>query len=107
MLSLFGFWLCVTLWTVAHQASLSMRLSRKEEVVMPFSRGSSWPRDWTHVSYIVGRIFTDEPTVGREMKIMYNQVKEKKKEYCGRVNAVFNIEHLVFEFNNLINVYDI
>ena len=25
---------------------------------MPSSRGSSWPRDWTHVSYIIGRFFT-------------------------------------------------
>ena len=25
---------------------------------VPFSRGSSWPRDWTWVSYIAGRFFT-------------------------------------------------
>ena len=29
-----------------------------EWVAMPFSRGSSWPRDWTHVSHISGRFFT-------------------------------------------------
>ena len=28
-----------------------------EWVVMPFSRGSSWPRDWTWVSCIAGRFF--------------------------------------------------
>ena len=31
---------------------------------MPFSRGSSWPRDWTHVSYVscIGSgFFTTEP----------------------------------------------
>ena len=27
-------------------------------VAIPFSRGSSWPRDWTRVSWIAGRFFT-------------------------------------------------
>ena len=31
-----------------------------EWVAIPFSRGSSWPRDWTHVSCIAGRFFTTE-----------------------------------------------
>ena len=30
-----------------------------EWVAIPFSRGSSWPRDWTWVSHIAGRFFTD------------------------------------------------
>ena len=29
-----------------------------EWVATPFSRGSSWPRDWTQVSHIAGRFFT-------------------------------------------------
>ena len=29
-----------------------------ECVIIPFPRGSSWPRDWTWVSYIAGRSFT-------------------------------------------------
>ena len=29
-----------------------------EWVVIHFSRGSSWPRDWTQVSCIAGRFFT-------------------------------------------------
>ena len=37
----------VTLWIVTHQASLSARFSW---VAISFSRGPSWPRDWTHVS---------------------------------------------------------
>ena len=47
--------LFATLWTVAHQAPLSMGFSRQrilEWVAMPSSRGSSRPRDRTHVSYI-------------------------------------------------------
>ena len=45
--------LFVTLWTVAHQAPLSMGILQKrilEWVAMPTSRGSSWPRDQTPVS---------------------------------------------------------
>ena len=29
-----------------------------EWLAIPFSRGSSWPRDWTQVSCIAGRFFT-------------------------------------------------
>ena len=54
-----------TPWTVVHQAPLSMEFSRHEEfsrilewVAIPFSRGSSWPRDWTWVSHTAGRFFT-------------------------------------------------
>ena len=32
-----------------------------EQVVIFFSRGSSWPRDQTHVSCIIGRLLTTEP----------------------------------------------
>ena len=49
-----------TLWTVAHQAPLHGILQARilERVAIPFSRGSSWPRDQTQVSYIAGRFFT-------------------------------------------------
>ena len=43
---------------VAHQALLSAEFSRQEEwVAIPFSRGSSQPRDRTWVSRIAGRFF--------------------------------------------------
>ena len=32
-----------------------------EWVAISFSRGTSWPRDWTQASHIVGRHFTTEP----------------------------------------------
>ena len=50
-----SFWFFATLWTVAHQAPLSMRILQErilEWVAIPSSRGSSWPRDWTQVSHI-------------------------------------------------------
>ena len=56
------------LWTVTHQAPLSMGIlqaRRLEWVAMPHSRGSSKPRDQTcifFVSCIVGRFFTTSTT---------------------------------------------
>ena len=51
----------VTPWTVAHQAPLFMGILQAgilEWVAMPFSRGSSQPRDRTWVSHIAGGFFT-------------------------------------------------
>ena len=48
-------WLFVTLWTVAHQAPLSLGFSRQEYwsgLPCPPSKGSSQPRDWTCISYV-------------------------------------------------------
>ena len=59
-------WLFVTLWTVAHQALLSMGFSRQE-----YWSGLSFvsiPRDWTRVSCIADRPFTLWTT--REVQIL-------------------------------------
>ena len=48
-------WLFVIPWTVAHQAPLSMEFFQArilEPVATFYSRGSSWPSDWTWVSSI-------------------------------------------------------
>ena len=56
--------LCLTLCDpvdYAHQAPLSMGILQArilEWIAMPPSRGSSQPRDRTHVSHIAGRFFT-------------------------------------------------
>ena len=53
--------LCVTLRTIACRAPLSMGFSKAkilEWVTTPSSRGSSQPRDQTHVSCTAGRFFT-------------------------------------------------
>ena len=42
-----------------------------EWVAISFSRGSSWPRDWTRNSCITGRFFTTEPP-GKPLFINYN-----------------------------------
>ena len=55
------------LWIVAHQTPLSIGLVQArvlEWVAIPSSRGSSCPRNWTHVSYVsyTGRFFTTSIT---------------------------------------------
>ena len=39
-----------------------------ELVVIPLSRGSSWPRDQTRVSCIAGRFFTESPGTSRNLR---------------------------------------
>ena len=48
-----------TPWTIACQLPVSMEFSRQGNwsVVIPFSRGSSQPRDWTQVSCTAGGFF--------------------------------------------------
>ena len=41
-----------------------------EWVASSFSRRSSWPRDWTHVSCTTGRFFTSEPS-GKSHRWLY------------------------------------
>ena len=58
-------WLFATLWTVAHQAPLSMRIFQArilEWVAMPSSRGSFQLRDQTQVSCVAGGFFTSWAT---------------------------------------------
>ena len=60
-LSLTRVWIFVTPWTVAHQVSLSMGILQArilEWVAIPFSRGSSQPRDRALVSRIAEGFFT-------------------------------------------------
>ena len=47
-----------TLYQLSHQGSPGIL----EWVIYPFSRGSSWPRNWTGVSCIAGGFFTSWPT---------------------------------------------
>ena len=57
----------VTPWTIAHQASLSIRFPRQEywsgyPLSIYFSRGISLSRDWSQVFWIIGRFFTNWAT---------------------------------------------
>ena len=66
-------------WTLALQASLSMRILQArilEWVAMPSSRGSSQLRDWIWVSHIAGRFFTIWATRGAP----FNEITRWKNE---------------------------
>ena len=52
-----------------------------EWVAIPFSRGSSWPRDWTRVSNIAGRFFTIWGTREAEKKKNYFQWRNQSRLY--------------------------
>jgi len=56
-------WLFETSWTITHQAPVYWILQARilVWVAILFSMGSSWPRDWTQVSYISGGFFLSEP----------------------------------------------
>ena len=70
--------LCPTLetpWTVACPGSSVHGILQAiilEWVAIPFSRGSSQPRDWTEVSCVAGRFFTIWAT--REAPIIYRLI---------------------------------
>ena len=52
-------WLFVTPWTVVHQAHLVHGIFQArtlEQVIISYSRGSSWPRGQTHISCISRQI---------------------------------------------------
>ena len=74
--------------TVAHQAPLSLGCPRQEHwnrIVIFFSRGSFWPRDWTHVSCIAGEFFTAEPLGKTLFYLKFNffffKISIKKKKF--------------------------
>ena len=49
-----------------------------EWVAISFSRGTSWPRDWTHISCITGRFFTTEP-LGKPSIVSQFSTKNTRK----------------------------
>ena len=60
-----------TPWTITRQAPLSMGFSRQGKwAAIAFSRGYSWPRDRTQISWIAGRFLTIWAT--REVNIKIN-----------------------------------
>ena len=64
-----------------------------EWVAFPFSRGSSQPRDWTHVSRIAGRFFLPAETEG---KPRYEEINlEKGRKEKGLVLGTMSVKALM------------
>ena len=60
-----------------------------EWVAIPFSRGSSWPRDWTQVSCIAGGFFTvwttrEAPENKQKNKQFLKSLKDKQPNKYGQ-----------------------
>ena len=59
--------LCLTLWDPMEYSSPGSSVHRisqgrtLEWVAIPFSRGSSWPRDWIHISCMSKQVITTPP----------------------------------------------
>ena len=56
-----------------------------EWLAIPFSRGSSWPRDRSHISWISGRFYTVRPTGEAPYSI-----------YSYKILAVFSVLYNIF-----------
>ena len=66
--------LFATLWTIALQSPLSMGILQvgiQEWIAMPSSRGSSWPRNWDHISYICRQVLYHQHHLGSPIYIIY------------------------------------
>ena len=74
----------VILCTVACQAPPSTEFFRQEyyRVAIPFSRRTSWPRDWTQVSHIAGWFFT----IWAPREAWYKSVFKLESESCSVVS---------------------
>ena len=60
---------CPTLWDPMDYRVHGIPQARILELVaFPFSRGSSWPRNWTKVSCIAGRFFTNWAAFAQQRK---------------------------------------
>ena len=86
-------WLFATLWTVAHQAPLSMGFFRQilEWVAISFSRDSSQPMDWTCISCIGRQILYPLSHLGSFLWIHNLNTKLNIKMY---IQYCMNIQFL-------------
>ena len=72
-----------------------------EWVAMPFSRGSSWPRDQTQVSWIAGRLFTIWATREAQMNYQFSSVAQScptLRDPMNRSMAGLPVHHQLPEF---------
>ena len=80
-------WLCATPWTVARQAPLSVEILQArilEWVAISSSRRSSWPRDWTPVSWIssIGKWILYYWIIWEAPYIMSKAIKNINVHWC-------------------------
>ena len=83
------------LYQLSHQGSPRIL----EWAIYPFSRGSSWPRNWTGVSCIAGEFFTSWAT--RKTPCYYSmlQLRNKRTVYSKKFIFILRIQ------SNFIKMY--
>ena len=91
-------WLFVTLWAAARQAPLSMGIIQArilECAAVPSCRGSSWPRDWTHVTCTPAPQADSSPTEppGKPKQVLKS---ENKIYIIGIINLIGLVEKNLF-----------
>ena len=80
-------WLYAAPWAVAPQAPLSMGFSRQEHwrilkwIAMASSRGTSWLRDWTKVSYIGRQVLYHYRHLGTLLYLKWITNKDLTENY--------------------------
>ena len=90
-------WFFAILWTIAHQASQSWDFLGKNTGLcdaISSSRGSSWPRDRTHISCLADGFFTTQSPGKPSISVNDEGTVVKKTE------AFALIEHFREMFNN-------
>ena len=99
VLSCFSYvWLCVTQWTVALQAPVSMRILQArivQWVAMPSSRGSSLPRDGTWISYVScirRQVLYPQRHLGSPVTLI-KSYKIRAKKHDTKSNSLKNAQH--------------
>ena len=77
---------CATVRTVVRQAPLHGILQARilKWVTMPSSRGSSWPRDWTHVSHV--------SCAGRRVLYHWQGALFLPYSLCGNAGMILRLE---------------
>ena len=95
---------CPTLWDPVDYTVYGILQARiLEWIVIPFSRGSSQPRNWTQVSHSAGRFFTSWATrEGPDVRLQYIRMKDTYSIFFLLIPYIYsrwNIHYLLTTFN--------
>ena len=92
------------LWTVAHQAPLSMGFPRQEYwsgLLFPSLGGSPPPRNQTSIFCVTGRFFITKPPVKSNIEILSSY------KYIGFFFCLFQVEEALEAVKNATNEQDL
>ena len=101
-------WLVATPWAVAFQAPLSMEFSRQllKWIAFSYFGGSSWPRDWTRVSWVscIGRWILYHCAIFL-IRITEIIIRKNRRIMLNPTIFAFNFKLFVLEYSFLLNIH--